>query len=114
LALNIIILHFTPSWGVTQVFPGNGDFDTVDINDSREFSILGGKGTLKAWAMASPSSLRAMEMPEMKMDSAEEEELRVWTDAASITSVDNMPEVSAKLKEPTDNDGWEVMLLTIK
>ncbi|KAF8418889.1 caspase domain-containing protein [Tirmania nivea] len=59
--INIVVFHFTQNYGVRKVYPFDGNFESVDTGDTREFSFKGKGGYLKALMFFASTSFDAWE-----------------------------------------------------
>lgn len=75
--INIVVFHFTRNYGVRKVYPFDGNFESVDTGDTREFSFKGKGGYLKALLFFASTSF----------DAWEQEDVDVGSDAAPGESV---------------------------
>lgn len=63
--INIVVFHFTPNYGVRKIYPFDGNFESVDTGDTREFSFKGKGGYLKALMFFASTSFDAWEQEDV-------------------------------------------------
>lgn len=119
------VFDFEPLWAITQIYPENSDYETVDPGDSRDIELdmmipedLSSASeitdTIKAFITLEPTSFRTLEMPDINPKSSDSSPCsragdsleRLLEELAILTR-----HARARQSTPTN---WETSELTIR
>ena len=77
ITVNFVVYHFTPNWGIHKIYPLDADFESMDCNDSRTFSLQRdpsegdfpeGTDYVKIFIMNGSTSFSTWEMADIPLD----------------------------------------------
>jgi len=101
LHVNMALFYFSPTFGVRQIYPQDGQFESVDIGDFREVTFKrqilqggAGSGVVKAVVYQSSTGFKCWELPDLGAEGEAGQPLR---QTAELILIEPAPDVLKKL-----------------